>query len=1256
MNATGNLDKFSEAAKNAQGAASGMGNAAGGFNDIGNAVGNASNGLNSFTTGLLTMNQVSEVISNIKAKFAELEAAIRQCVDAYKFQFEQELKLETVMKQRMNATEGEIQSIKDLASAQQQVGIYGDEMILKGAQELATFTSNKKAIETLVPAMNNLIAQQYGYNASAQSFQSAADMMGKVLSGQTGALSRMGYIFSEEEKQMLKTGNEMERAATLAKIITDNVGEMNEALRDNDFGAMQAMANDVGDVQEKLGQALLPLQKMIELTSGKIKMAFMEALTNALEFINSHPIVKALVGGAIVAALTAVGVIIVTSVIPGLIGVVAQLGIIQAMSGPIGWISLAIGAIVGGVTAINNLIPDVGEGEDELAEKSRIWAENVTDIQTDLETIKGIINSDSDKQMLRFDTESSDAYRYQLHEVSDQIDGILEYGEGLKDIDWRSMNLSELEGTLRESNSLMDYEINQIKTLKMSYDDYQGKLDRTCAVIGTQNTLLERQNMIQERISENSQKNLDFAKDLADAYASTAEGQMLALETQIAQYKLFLKNKGKVDYVRGDEGVTVTDPNGNVRKGFAGDSNALLSQFTAANQQQLHEAEVVLADLESKLAKQKNSARSYSSSSTPKHYTDWKDVFKSVTGIDVDEVQIGDRMKKLWDESAGNYFDASGAKITNSYVALEQYVRALDETYAKSDRLNGLLDSGWSKSAEDVLEQERDKLSSLVSALDALYEGNEKIEIKDQKTLEAINGKKAALEASEALVRAAEDGSLRERYSQFSDEQYASAIANEKARVEQLKAELNALMEEAGYFTEESSSVKKLRAEIAEQTKTVRAAEAKALQEKYEKEMESLLNENELIGLTEEELLVRDYINKGFDETQSKALALQAIENKRKRTVDTEAEDLAKRLQLIGLVGVALYKQQYIQQGLNDEEAQNLALLKRKVELEEKLANAKGMQEKGNAMVDVAVAGYEDTGKLDAGMYMGGKMLSAGSGALSGTDMGNFVDGYAQGGALGGAINMFVSSVFKIIKGFDNFDKVMNPVTEWLGKLAPLLKSVFDIVEVLEDIISAALDIVKPLMILVQAGTKIITDTLGKAVTFLNDWISGILDWMGLSELDAELEDEKADELARLKELNKQYQSLSSAIDEQNQYYLRQKERVNAQAYDSLLEARSVNDLILTKNGTFSTHPEDTIFAMKHPEDLARGGGTSVNVKVINERGSDTDVSVERGTLDNELVITISRKIAGDYACGANGWDDADRMRQGRLSGRGLRA
>lgn len=43
------------------------------------------------------------------------------------------------MRQRMGATDKEIQSIKELASAQQEIGVIGDEVQLSGAQQVATF-------------------------------------------------------------------------------------------------------------------------------------------------------------------------------------------------------------------------------------------------------------------------------------------------------------------------------------------------------------------------------------------------------------------------------------------------------------------------------------------------------------------------------------------------------------------------------------------------------------------------------------------------------------------------------------------------------------------------------------------------------------------------------------------------------------------------------------------------------------------------------------------------------------------------------------------------------------------------------------------------------------------------------------------------------------------------------------------------------------------------------------------------------------
>ena len=243
----------------------------------------ASNGFSDMANKLLSVNSAIQIFSAVSRQFGKITASVNECVQAYQYQSEQELKLSTIMRQRMGATEDDIKAIKDFASAQQQAGIYGDELILQGAQELASFTSSKEAIETLIPAMNNLIAQQYGYSASGQQFQSTADMMGKVLSGQTGALSRLGYVFSDEEKAMLEAGDEMQRAATLAKIITDNVGEMNQALAGTNAGKVQSLANDIGDLKEEIGGTLQTLKSSVSSLKSTVTADFLNMVNNILK-------------------------------------------------------------------------------------------------------------------------------------------------------------------------------------------------------------------------------------------------------------------------------------------------------------------------------------------------------------------------------------------------------------------------------------------------------------------------------------------------------------------------------------------------------------------------------------------------------------------------------------------------------------------------------------------------------------------------------------------------------------------------------------------------------------------------------------------------------------------------------------------------------------------------------------------------------------------------------------------------------------
>ena len=192
-------------------------------------------------------------IDAAQRSFSQLHSGMKDLADAYAVQEVAETKLATVMQQRMGATDAEIQSIKDLASAQQEIGVIGDEVQLSGAQQIATFLNEKASLETLIPAMNNLLAQQKGLNASTGDAVQVGNLMGKAMMGQVDALKRVGISFTEAEANVIKYGTEQERAAMLAQVIQNNVGNMNAELAATDSGKQQQLVNTLGDMKEQIG-------------------------------------------------------------------------------------------------------------------------------------------------------------------------------------------------------------------------------------------------------------------------------------------------------------------------------------------------------------------------------------------------------------------------------------------------------------------------------------------------------------------------------------------------------------------------------------------------------------------------------------------------------------------------------------------------------------------------------------------------------------------------------------------------------------------------------------------------------------------------------------------------------------------------------------------------------------------------------------------------------------------------------------------
>ena len=424
---------------------------------------------NNLVRKLVGLSSAIAIVGNV-ANFVSIQLGrINALVKEYEDAVQAETMLTTVMKQRMNATDDMVQSILDMANAMEKVGIYEADAILMGAQELATYVTNKKALEALIPAMTDLVAQRNGFTVTSQDFVSAATMMGKVMMGQTSALSRVGYIFTEDEKRMLEMGNEMERASTLARLLTSNVGPMAESLASVDIGAIMNASNRINAVKESLGELFASMKQQFTLFRALIYERFATPILTSLENldINLNKVVKTaatlvevlMLVAAAYATVNAVKHPIFTLVVTGILLIIKSLrelgievgsfmGVLGGVLGAIAGIFTSVFKLIyNAVAAIWNVVAGLGEGifnlfADPLKGVANLVLEVVRIILTVLnllgsaidvifgtnitDSLQGVINDlDAFKESIWGDTAHITARRMQMDNIQNTSAGMM---------------------------------------------------------------------------------------------------------------------------------------------------------------------------------------------------------------------------------------------------------------------------------------------------------------------------------------------------------------------------------------------------------------------------------------------------------------------------------------------------------------------------------------------------------------------------------------------------------------------------------------------------------------------------------------------------------------------------------------------------------------------------------------------------------------------------------------------------------------
>jgi len=210
-----------------------------------------------------------------------------QVLEAFKIQEDAITKLNAVVRATGGAAGYSSGELRKMAEDLQEVATFGDEVTESAQAVLSTFTQVKGDV-----FQDAIKSAQDMNTVLGGDLQSSVLQLGKALNdpikGIT-ALSRAGVSFTEEQKETIRTLVEQNKVMEAQRVILAELnkefGGAAQARAQTGTGRLQQIANLSGDLDEKVGQAWLPLRTFWE----ELKLDFKRGLVARGETLFGKP-------------------------------------------------------------------------------------------------------------------------------------------------------------------------------------------------------------------------------------------------------------------------------------------------------------------------------------------------------------------------------------------------------------------------------------------------------------------------------------------------------------------------------------------------------------------------------------------------------------------------------------------------------------------------------------------------------------------------------------------------------------------------------------------------------------------------------------------------------------------------------------------------------------------------------------------------------------------------------------------------------
>lgn len=163
------------------------------------------------------------------------------------------------------------------ASEIQGAGIYGDEAMIAGAAEFATYFSDANAILSMMDTLTDYAMGMSGGGAlDTEAMVDYATGLGKIMSGSYDAMTEKGFEFTDTQKAIIEgtateaqivaelgeeylgMSQDMQAAAAINAVIAEGWGGLYEAMSNTPEGKIIQLNNALGDIKENVGAGIYP--------------------------------------------------------------------------------------------------------------------------------------------------------------------------------------------------------------------------------------------------------------------------------------------------------------------------------------------------------------------------------------------------------------------------------------------------------------------------------------------------------------------------------------------------------------------------------------------------------------------------------------------------------------------------------------------------------------------------------------------------------------------------------------------------------------------------------------------------------------------------------------------------------------------------------------------------------------------------------------------------------------------------------------